>query len=380
MYRFIFSLRYVAFLCLVLSLFSGMAFAQQHAHHSDGHLDMEQATFQTADEPFDPMHVIMPHIQDAHDFHLWGEGHDAVSIPLPVILKTQQGFVGFLSSAFHHDNAAKQVVEKKGMLFVRFDEKIYQLHPQETSLKLSDEGAPLNAVLPIDLSFTKHVFSMFFSLLLLFGLFVFSAMRYAKTNVPTGVSSFLEPIVLFVRDEIAKPNLGDKADKYLPYLLTIFFFIWANNLLGLLPLFPGSANVMGDVAVTFTLATLTFIITNLSANKHYWQHIFAMPGLPKWLLPIMIPIEIIGMFSKPFSLMVRLAVNISAGHIIMLSIISLVFVFRSVAWGGFTVPFALFMNCLELLVAFLQAYVFTLLSSLFIGMAIEEHHHEESHH
>jgi F-type H+-transporting ATPase subunit a len=174
--------------------------------------------------------------------------------------------------------------------------------------------------------------------------------------------------------------LGDKADKYLPYLLTIFFFIWANNLLGLLPLFPGSANVMGDVAVTFTLATLTFIITNLSANKHYWQHIFAMPGLPKWLLPIMIPIEIIGMFSKPFSLMVRLAVNISAGHIIMLSIISLVFVFRSVAWGGFTVPFALFMNCLELLVAFLQAYVFTLLSSLFIGMAIEEHHHEESHH
>ena len=322
---------------------------------------------------------VLEHVVDAHDFHIWGEEHFSVALPLPVILRSEKGWHFFWSSAFHHDNEGKVVVENKGVRFVRHHEKIYALQGAENALRFSEEKKVKNAYLPLDFSFTKHVFAMTIAALVIGGLFLLSARGYRHSLVPKGLGSFLEPLILYIRDEIARPNLGANADRFLPYLLTAFFFILFNNLLGLVPFFPGSSNVTGDIAVTFTLASITFIVVHLHANKDYWKHIFAMPGLPVWLLPIMIPIEIVGMFSKPFALMVRLAVNISAGHIIVLSLISLIFTFKNAAWASFSVPFALVMDCLELLVAFLQAYVFTLLSALFIGMATEEHAHEEAH-
>ena len=185
----------------------------------------------------------------------------------------------------------------------------------------------------------------------------------------------MEPLVLFVRDDIAVPNIGKKADKFLPYLLTVFFFIWINNLIGLVPFFPGSANLTGNISFTVTLALITFLITNFNGNKDYWKHIFATPGVPVWLAPIMIPVEIMGILAKPIALLIRLFANITAGHIIILSLISLIFIFKSVAIAPVSVGFVLFMNVLELLVAAIQAYIFTLLSALFIGMAVEEHEH-----
>ncbi|RZK51306.1 MAG: ATP synthase F0 subunit A, partial [Pedobacter sp.] len=192
-------------------------------------------------------------------------------------------------------------------------------------------------------------------------------------KAPKGLQSFLEPVIIFVRDDIAKPNIGHKYAKFMPYLLTIFFFILFNNLLGLFPVFPGSANVTGNIALTFVMATATMLVVNLNGNKYYWKHILT-PDVPWWLYPIMIPVELIGIISKPFALMVRLFANITAGHIIVLSLISLIFIFKTLAIAPVSVAFVLFMDVLELLVAFLQAFIFTLLSALFIGMAVEEHH------
>jgi F-type H+-transporting ATPase subunit a len=210
-------------------------------------------------------------------------------------------------------------------------------------------------------------------------LFISLGRSYKKTGIsyPKGIQSFLEPAVLFVRDDIAIPNIGEhKYEKYMPYLLSVFFFILINNVMGLIPFPPPfGANVTGNIALTFVLAACTFFITQLSGNKTYWKHIFAAPGVPFWLLPIMIPVEIIGLFSKPFALMIRLFANITAGHIIVLSLICLIFIFGSVWVSPVSAFFVIFMDCLELLVAFLQAYIFTLLSSLFIGMAMPEEHH-----
>lgn len=177
-----------------------------------------------------------------------------------------------------------------------------------------------------------------------------------------------------MRDDIAKPNIGEhKFEKYMPYLLTVFFLIWIGNLLGLIPVISGT--LTNDILFTGTLAVITFLITIFSGNKNYWKHVFATPGVPVWLLPIMIPVEILGLFTKPFALMVRLFANITAGHIVVLSLVSLIFVFKSVAVSPVSILFGLFINVLELLVAFIQAYVFTLLSALFIGQAVEEEHH-----
>jgi F-type H+-transporting ATPase subunit a len=201
---------------------------------------------------------------------------------------------------------------------------------------------------------------------------------YKKTGIshPRGIQSFLEPIILFVRDDIAIANIGKhKYEKYMPYLLTVFFFILINNLMGLIPFPPPfGANVTGNIAVTFVLALFTFLITQFSGNKNYWRHIFATPGVPFWLLPVMVPVELIGIISKPFALMIRLFANITAGHIIVLSLICLIFIFKSLAVAPVSILFVIFMDCLELLVAFLQAYVFTLLSALFISLAVQEHH------
>ena len=235
----------------------------------------------------------------------------------------------------------------------------------------------------IDLSITKTVAGILLTIVLMFIIFGSIAKRYkSNPNVaPKGLQSFMEPLVLFIRDEVAKPSIGPRYERFLPFLLTIFFFIWISNMLGLIP-FIGGFNITGNIAVTLVLALFVFVITTVNANKNYWMHIVATPGVPGWLLPLMIPIEIFGLFIKPGVLCLRLFANITAGHIIILSFMSLIFIFANqygdIAGYGVSIvslAFAIFMNLLELLVAFLQAYVFTLLAALYFGAAVEEAHH-----
>jgi len=314
------------------------------------------------EEEFEPTKMIMEHISDAHDWHLWGH----TSIPLPVILYTDQGMEVFLSSEFHHgehDYHGKyhtyRLVDKKKIKVVNAGGEVDEVASQKVW----------------DFSITKNVASMFLAVIILLLIFSSVARTYKRRagKAPKGLQSFLEPIILFVRDDIARPNIGHTYARYMPLLLTIFFFIWFNNLLGLIPIFPGAANVTGNIAVTFVLAFIVLIVVNINGNKYYWRHILT-PDVPWWLYPIMIPVELVGVISKPFALMIRLFANITAGHIVILSLISLIFVFQSLAIAPISLAFVLFMNVLELLVAALQAFIFTLLTALFIGMAVEEHH------
>jgi F-type H+-transporting ATPase subunit a len=230
--------------------------------------------------------------------------------------------------------------------------------------------------MPKDFSVTRNVIALLISFLVIMLIMVSTANYYKKNGAvsPKGIAKFTEPLIIFVRDDIARDNIGEKKyKKYVPFLLTIFFFIWISNLLGLIPLL--GSNLTGNITVTFFLALCTLLVTIFSGNKNYWSHIFATPGVPKALLPIMIPIEIVGVFTKPFALMVRLFANITAGHIIILALISIIFINKSAAWGALSVPMALFISVLELLVAFLQAYLFAMLSALFIGAAVEDAHH-----
>jgi F-type H+-transporting ATPase subunit a len=336
-------------------------------------------------EEFNVNETIMHHVKDAHEWHLWGSEHDGVSLYLPVILY-DKGFKVFNSSCFYHGIHASDTDVKTGEIFnfykgvgpaegyALFHEKIYKLEEGEIQFK---EGHPHNEK-PLDLSITKNVLSLFIGVFLIL-LIMLSTARFYKKNgavAPKGIAKFLEPLIILIRDDIAKENIGHgKHHKYVPYLLTIFFFIWINNLLGLIPIFPGGANLTGNITITFFLALCTMAITLFSSNKNYWKHIFATPGVPIALMPIMIPIEIVGIFTKPFALMIRLFANITAGHIIILALISIIFINKNLAWGALSVPMALFISCLEMLVAVLQAYLFALLSALFIGAAVEEAHH-----
>ncbi len=272
---------------------------------------------------------IMHHIKDAHDWHIVDIGDHAISIPLPIILITDGKLDVFSSGEFHHTDDGSVPVVRGENTYLKYHEKIY-LADENGGLTMDADGHPTNAK-PFNISITKNVASMLISVAIIFAVFFTVANRYKKNGVsaPKGVQSFIEPLVLFVRDEIAIPNIGKHHyKKFMPFLLTVFFFIFINNLLGLL---PGAANLTGNIAITATLAVFTFIITTFSANKNYWKHIFAMPGVPKPLLLIMIPVEILGMFTKPVSLTIRLFANITAGHIIILSIIGLIFIFQSVA-------------------------------------------------
>lgn len=327
-------------------------------------------------EGYDPIPVIMHHIADAHDWHFFDYNGHSYSMPLPVILWTDNGLVTFMSSAFHHDNEGHHVVESKGMNFVKVHEKIYQLATGATAASFDADHHISNGVRPIDLSITKNIFSMLMSVFIILFVFLKTASYYAKNGAvaPKGIASFMEPIIVFIRDDIAKINIGEKKYmKFMPYLLTVFFFIWFNNLLGLIP-WIGGANLTGNIAVTLVLAVFTLIITNINGNKAYWGHIFWMPGAPWPVKILLMPIELVGVLTKPFALMIRLFANMTAGHIVVLSLISLIFIFESIGMAAVSVPFALFISVLELLVAFLQAYVFTMLSALFIGTAVAEHH------
>ncbi len=328
-------------------------------------------------EGFDITGFIFHHIADAHEFTIIGKGDNWIGVYLPVILWTEGGLVAFSSKAFQLDGEAKVVVEKGGQRFTRYHGKIYQASESAVDgkyIRYDEEGKVAN-VRPLDFSITKNVFTILLSIAALLIIFLSVAKSYKKREgkAPKGLQSWLEPIILFVRDDIAKPNLGHKYERYMPYLLTVFFFIWFNNMLGLVPFFPGSANVTGNIAVTMILALITMLIILFSGNKYYWAHIFN-PPVPWWLKPLMIPVEIIGVFTKPFALMIRLFANITAGHILVLSLLCLVFVFNSLAIAPASILFVMFITVIELLVAFIQAFIFTILSALFIGMAIEEHH------
>ena len=329
------------------------------------------------EEEFNPKEMIMHHVKDAHEFHLWDWNGKAVSLSLPVILWTDNGLTTFMSSEFHHDDSGHTIVEKNGGKFVKLHEKIYQLKSGATSVSFDEEHHPTNAVKPIDISITRNVFMMWVSVIVLLLIFIAAARRYKKSddNVPTGIAGFVEPLIMFVRDEIGIPMIGEhKYKKYMPYLLTIFFFIWINNIFGLIPILNG-ANLSGNIAFTFTLAMFTFIITTISGNGNYWKHIFWMPGVPVPMKIFLAPIEVIGMFVKPISLMIRLFANITAGHIIVLALMSLIFVFKTVAVAPVSVAFSLFIGVIEIIVTAIQAYIFTVLSALYFGMATEEAEH-----
>ncbi|MEZ4801607.1 MAG: F0F1 ATP synthase subunit A [Gelidibacter sp.] len=328
-------------------------------------------------EKFDAKEMIMHHVKDAHEFHIIDINGKPVSISLPVILITDNGLVTFMASEFHHDDSGHHVVEKDGMKFVKLHEKIYQLNEGAHAVEFDAEHHPTNASTPWNLSITRNVFMMWVSALVLILIFVTAARRYKKSegNVPTGIAGFVEPLIVFVRDDIARPMIGEhRYKKYMPYLLTIFFFIWINNIFGLIPILNG-ANLSGNIAFTMVLALFTFIITTVSGNKNYWKHIFWMPGVPVPMKLFLMPIELIGIFTKPISLMIRLFANITAGHIIILALMSLIFIFETVLIAPVSVAFSLFITVIEIVVTAIQAYIFTILSALYFGMATEEEHH-----
>ncbi len=303
-------------------------------------------------QAFNPGEVILHHVADSHEWHWFSTDNGNFVSYFPIIAYQPGKGLAVFSS--------EKVAEGKS-----YD-----------NFKLNEEHlTTLDGSKVYDFSITKNVVALAISSILLVVVFVSVAGSYRRRagQAPSGMQSFLEPFVVFIRDEVGKKSIGPKYERYMPYLLTLFFFIWFNNLLGLT---PGAANLTGNIAVTMMLALVTLVITLVSGNKNYWGHIFAPPGVPWPLYIIMVPVELIGIIVKPFSLMVRLFANITAGHIIILSFISLIFIFRTAAAGLLSVPFGLFISVLELLVAILQAYIFTLLTAMYIGSAVEDHHEE----
>jgi len=342
------------------------------------------ATEHKEKEEFNVNEMIMHHIKDAHEWHLWGPEHGGTSIFLPIML-IDGGLKTFSSSHFYHGDHKTGVDHKTNEElsyvagvgpaeeYAMFHEKIYKL---ENGKLHFEDGHVHGNIKPFDLSLTKNVAFMLIACSLLVIVMISTARFYKKNGAvaPKKLAKFIEPLIVFVRDDIAKEHIGEhKYKRYLPYLLTIFFFILFCNLLGSIPLI--GANLSGNIAVTLFLAVCTLLLTIFSGNKNYWKHIFWPPGVPVALMPIMIPLEIVGIFTKPFALMIRLFANITAGHIIVLALISIIFINKNLGWAGLSVPMTLFISILELLVAFLQAYLFALLSALFIGAAVQEDHH-----
>ena len=390
-------------------------------------------------EEYDPVSTVMHHIANSNEFHLWGN----TSVPLPCILyNSDQGFSVFMSNKFHHGHYAvdgyaiahgvvkriKGFPEVEGKVhldpFVMEDGKrkmlteeeakaekeaghhlhyVYSTENEETKeeelyvfhhgekYELEEKRRLTNSNSWYDFSISKNVFAMLLACILLIWGFGRAASLAKKRagQAPKGIQSFLEPFFIFIRDEVTRPMIGEKHyERFQPFIMTLFFFILVLNLLGLIPFFPGSANVTGNLAVTMVLAVITFIVTNINGNRHYWEHVFWMPGVPALVkILIITPVEIASLFIKPFSLMIRLFANITAGHIIILSLVGLIFVFGNAgesiggAVGGMAlaVPFTLFMNLIEIIVAFIQAFIFAILSASYIGAAVEEHHHHEEH-
>jgi len=388
--------------CLLVaafSLFSLISSAQEKAD-PDGHIktEDEQHMDKETTKKFDANEVIFGHVLDAHQFHFLtykgGDGEDHhVTIPLPVILYSpQKGFSVFSSGKFHHGeeeyNGYRLITQhyKERLSEQGISEKELKTYRNESIIAVDENGLPSRDIQVYDFSLTRNVVQMIISLALLVWLLVSVGKRYTKghgvTSAPKGMQNLLEPLVTFIRDEVAKPNLGRKWEKYMPYLLTIFFFILINNIVGLI---PGTANVTGNIAFTLVLGVISFIVILLSTNKHYWAHIFN-PPVPGGVKPIMIPVEILGIFTKPFALIIRLFANMIAGHIIIICLISLIFIFGNlssgVGWGfsPISIGFTVFIYFIEILVAFIQAYIFANLTAVFIGQAFEGSHDDVDHH
>lgn len=323
---------------------------------------------------YDAKEFAMHHVADAHEWHIVG----GLTIPLPCIV-IHDGLHVFMSSkmpAAHHGAEVDPAHAEH--------RETYQGFYFNESGKIAHEDGGFT----LDLSITKNVATLLIVALLMILIFTSVAKAYTRNEgqAPKGLQSLMEPLIIFVRDEVVRPNLGNKSDRYLPYLLTVFFFIWFGNMMGLIPLIA-NPNLTGNIAVTSALAAMTFLLTNLHANKYYWGHTFNPPGVPLAIKFILVPIEVAGIFIKPVALMIRLFANITAGHIIILSLVGLIFIFGQageslgggIGGAAVAVPFTLFMSFLELLVAFLQAFIFTMLSALFIALAQEDHGHDHAH-
>lgn len=351
----------VAVFSLVMIVFSNVCFAQEPQP-----VVSEKAVHEEHTEKLDPARIIMDHIKDAHDFHFFSVGDFHASVPLPVILYSPtKGFSVFSSGNFHHGQEA------------------YNGYKLLDGSIIAEDGSQV-----YDFSITKNVVQMILALIVLVLLMTGIAKKYKNgygvTTAPKGWQNAVEPVITFVRDEVAKPNLGYKANNYMPYLLTVFFFILINSLFGLL---PGAANVTGNTAFTMVLGIISLVVILLSTNSHFWGHIFWPPGVPFFVKIILIPIELLGVLViKPAALIIRLFANMVAGHIIILSFISLIFIFgamNSVAGYGFSpisILFTVFMYFIELLVVFIQAFIFTNLTAVFIGQGFEGGHDDVDHH
>lgn len=365
---------------LVLAL--TIPFTSFSTEHEEDHGDHNAPAKElTADEQREKnLEFVKHHTKDSHDFGIFADEseHKHYGFPLPVILWTDNGLVTFSSAAFNHDDSGKEIVEQGGQKFTKHHGKIYQLEEGAEKLEFDNEHHPTNAkAILLDFSITKNVFVTILMCILLFFLFRGVAKSYKNGLAPSGSAKFFEPIIVFVRDEIAIPNIGERHyRKYMPYLLTVFFFIWFLNLAGMTPL---GINVTGNIALTSALAIMTYLITTFTAKKDYWMHIFWMPGVPWPMKIVLAPIELLGTFIKPFALMIRLYANMLAGHLVLGALIAAVFYFNAVAAKGAFVGLTFFLNLIELLVALLQAYIFTMLTALYFGSAAEEHDHSHAH-
>lgn len=364
------TIKIVTVLAFVFSSFIAQAGGGENSDNSGGRVNTPEKV----------KAYIMHHLADSHDFAFFSYTNDAgerkhFGFSLPVIVWTSQGLKTFMSSEFKHNDDGKVIVDKDGVKLTKIHSKIYELNAGENLVAFDEEHHATNAKRVLDFSITKSVVGMLLAGLLMLLGFRSLANSYKKGPIPTGIGRILEPLVLFIKDEIAIPNIGKKHyRRFMGFLLTVFFFVWTLNLLGLTPL---GFNVTGQVAVTVCLAIFTFLVVQFSGNKNYWAHIFWFPGIPVPMKFVMAPIEVLGMLIKPFSLFVRLFANITAGHVVLMSLIGLIIVLKEmlgpVGSTGMSLVLGLFIMLIELLVAFLQAYIFTMLSSLFIGAAVEEH-------
>ncbi|PQJ68894.1 F0F1 ATP synthase subunit A [Polaribacter butkevichii] len=365
-------------LIAAVSLFTSVGFALESDKKHDDQSDGGRVNTKEEIEAY-----VLHHIKDSHDFTLFSYTGDHgerkhVGFPLPIILWSSEGLVTFMSSEFHHNDDGHVIVEKNGLKFAKLHSKIYELEKGASAISFDEHHHATNAHKPLDFSMTKTVVGVLLIGLLLLFWFSRLANQYKTKKIPTGFSRVLEPLVLYVRDEIARPNIGEKHyRRFTGYLLTVFFFIWVLNLVGLTPL---GFNVTGQITITLCLAVFTFVIYTVSGNKGYWMHMIWMPGVPYLIRPILAIIELAGAFLiKPFALSVRLFANISAGHIVVMSLIAIMFTLKEslgvVGATGLSFALSFFITLIEVLVAFLQAYIFTMLSALFIGMAVAEPEH-----
>jgi F-type H+-transporting ATPase subunit a len=377
----------VAVFSVFLLFFSTVVLAQNPNDEHAGKTEQAEEHGEKK-EGFNAAEVIFGHVLNGHEFHFMEISGHPVTIPLPVILYSpQRGFTTFMSSRFEHGHKTYEgyaILTKHNIEEWKLDATKNYVG---SIIAVNESGEPDTSVKVYDLSLTRNVVQMLLALILFTWIMLRIAKRYKSgvgvTSSPKGSQSLLEPVITFVRDEVAKPNLGHKADKYLPYLLTVFFFILINNIVGLI---PGTANVTGNIAFTAVLGVISFVVILFSSNKHYWGHIFNPPGVPGGVKPILVLVEFLSVFIKPFALIIRLFANMVAGHIIIICLISLIFIFAQFkpvfgfAASPLAVGFTIFIYFIEVLVAFLQAFIFTMLTAVFIGQAFEGEHHDGHDH